>query len=428
MPIYGAVQRASADVYAQNTRMPGDPQTPSFSHRERLEKHMAAKADIETTTSEGALLENGQASGGTSDQDEKAAEPTAESKGTGWKRKCEKALKQARLIQQQLNEEKKRRQEATRERDTMRNELSRSNLAKGRLENLCRELQKHSKAVKDESLMRLKEDELKRHQVATKFQATIDDVSTKMDEYHARNEQLKLENSELATKFKGLVEQYELREDHFEKLMKQKQLELQLSDAKLAQQSLLLAEVRQRHTAEKTLLVEQSAAYQKRCEELLAQEVDLKSQLAVYTEKFDEFQKTVSKSNEAFSSFKSQMEKMSKTVKKQEKEAKMWRSRWEASNQSVMKMTEERAGHEKVVIDLKGRIEKLEKLCRALQKERNDLRSQIREQEVQLSSAKEHNSGGSFDSLLELSPSLPESAAIAASGKAGDSGEDDYKR
>ena len=89
---------------------------------------------------------------------------------------------------------------------------------------------------------------------------------------------------------------------------------------------------------------------------------------------------------------------MSKTVKKQEKEAKMWRSRWEASNQSVMKMTEEvstsprhcfvnhcfsqRAGHEKVVIDLKGRIEKLEKLCRALQKERNDLRSQIREQEV----------------------------------------------
>ena len=86
---------------------------------------------IETTTSEGALLENGQASGGTSDQDEKAAEPTAESKGTGWKRKCEKAvgqgrplsqtrvrttffqLKQARLIQQQLNEEKKRRQEAS---------------------------------------------------------------------------------------------------------------------------------------------------------------------------------------------------------------------------------------------------------------------------------------------------------------------------
>eukprot|EP00118_Oscarella_pearsei_P005715 m.26285 g.26285 ORF g.26285 m.26285 type:complete len:135 (+) comp29213_c0_seq8:42-446(+) len=111
---------------------------------------MAAKSDVEIISNGGTPSENGPGSGA-SDQEENSslhkAEP-AESKTTGWKRKCEKALKQMRLIQQQMTEEKKRRNEAVKERDSMRNDLSRANLAKGRLESLCRELQKHNKAVK----------------------------------------------------------------------------------------------------------------------------------------------------------------------------------------------------------------------------------------------------------------------------------------
>ena len=43
-------------------------------------------------------------------------------------------------------------------------------LAKSKLEGLCRELQRHNKLVKDESMARAKEDDEKRKEVTAKFQ------------------------------------------------------------------------------------------------------------------------------------------------------------------------------------------------------------------------------------------------------------------
>lgn len=65
-----------------------------------------------------------------------------------------------------------------------------------KLESLCRELQKHSKAVVGESRLRAKEEEQREN-----FQY---------------NERLQLENNELSVKLQGLAEQYEKRKG-FEK-------------------------------------------------------------------------------------------------------------------------------------------------------------------------------------------------------------------
>lgn len=59
-----------------------------------------------------------------------------------------------------------------------------------------------------------------------------------MQENYKANQQLKNENNDLAARLKGLVEQYEVREEHVEKVFKHKQLELQLAEAKMAQQHL----------------------------------------------------------------------------------------------------------------------------------------------------------------------------------------------
>jgi chromosome segregation ATPase len=185
----------------------------------------------------------------------------------------------------------------------------------------------------------------------------------------------------LASKLKNLVEQYELRETHFEKIKKQQELEVQLAEAKLAQQRVSAAEEREKNLAEKQALLTESVEHQRRCEQLTQQEIELRGQLSLYTEKFEEFQKTLTKSNEVFGTFKKEMDKMTKTIKKLEKETNMWRARWEASNCSLSEMSEERALQDKAIEALKAKNSKLESLCRAMQSERNELREQLKQQE-----------------------------------------------
>lgn len=60
-----------------------------------------------------------------------------------------------------------------REKDQLQTEHSKAILAKSKLESLCRELQRHNKLVKDESLVRAKEEEEKRKEVTNKFQVRL---------------------------------------------------------------------------------------------------------------------------------------------------------------------------------------------------------------------------------------------------------------
>ena len=103
-------------------------------------------------------------------------------------------------------------------RDIIQNEYARANLARSKLENLCRELQKHSKQVavsyycppgglisgppaevpslQEESRQRAREEEERRKEVSGKFQTTINEITMKMQEHHQRNQSLQQENME----------------------------------------------------------------------------------------------------------------------------------------------------------------------------------------------------------------------------------------
>ena len=102
-------------------------------------------------------------------------------------------------------------------RDIIQNEYARANLARSKLENLCRELQKHSKQVavsyycppgfnfwppaevpslQEESRQRAREEEERRREVSGKFQTTINEITMKMQEHHQRNQSLQHENIE----------------------------------------------------------------------------------------------------------------------------------------------------------------------------------------------------------------------------------------
>uniref|UniRef100_A0A8C7MMQ7 Taxilin alpha n=1 Tax=Oncorhynchus kisutch TaxID=8019 RepID=A0A8C7MMQ7_ONCKI len=302
---------------------------------------------------------------------------TPEEKLAGLCKKYADLLEEQRNSQKQMRVLQKKQSQLVQETDHLKKEHSKAILARSKLESLCRELQRHNRTLKEDGTQRARVEEEKRKVVTSHFQVTLNDIQAQMEQHNERNASLRLENSELAEKLKKLIQQYELREEHIDKVFKHKDLQQQLVDAKLQQAQELLLESEDRHHREKDFLLKEAVESQRMCELMKQQEVHLKQQLSLYTEKFEEFQTTLSKSNEVFTTFKQEMEKMTKKIKKLEKETTMYRSRWESSNKALLNMAEEKTLQDREFDSLQGKVGKLEKLCRALQQERNELSKKV---------------------------------------------------
>ncbi|XP_026234807.1 gamma-taxilin [Anabas testudineus] len=286
-------------------------------------------------------------------------------------------LEESRCMQKRLKALQKKQSQIVKEKIHLQGEHSKAILARSKLESLCRELQRHNKTLKEENAQRSREYEEQRKEAMLHFQMTLSDIEMQMEQHSSHNTKLRQENMELADKLKKLIEQYELREEHIDKVFKHKELQQQLMDAKLQRITEMMKEVEEKQQRERDFLLKDATESRRKCELMKEQETQLKQQLSLYMDKFEEFQSTLAKSNEVFTTFRQEMEKMTKKIKKLEKETTQWRTKWESNNQALLQMAEEktlRDGHFKA---LQGKLELLERLCRALQKERNDLNNRL---------------------------------------------------
>ncbi|KAG7465716.1 hypothetical protein MATL_G00156460 [Megalops atlanticus] len=294
-------------------------------------------------------------------------------------RKHAELLEEHRAEQKQLKALQKKLVQVMKEKDQLQGEHSRAVLARSKLEGLCRELQRHNKTLKEETLQRCREDDLKRKEITTHFQSTLTDIQAQIEEHSDRNTKLCKENSDLAEKLKSLIAQYDKREENLEKVFKHRDLQQKLAETKLQQANLLLKDAEEKHKIEKEHLLKQAAEYKLQVKLLKEQEKEMKVQLAMYSEKFEEFQGTVSKSNGVYASFKQDMDKMAKKMRKLEKEANAWKSRFEGCNKALLDMVEEKTLRDKEFELFTVKTQKLEKLCRALQEERKDLQQKLQQ-------------------------------------------------
>ena len=79
----------------------------------------------------------------------------------------------------------------------------------------------------------------------------------------------------------------------------------------------------------------------KKCEELAASELSLRSQVQMYSERYQEFQNAIQQSSQMVTSCHTEIEKMGKKIKKLEKERNDFRHRWEITEQSQKKSVED---------------------------------------------------------------------------------------
>ncbi|KAM6459899.1 beta-taxilin [Liasis olivaceus] len=293
--------------------------------------------------------------------------------------------KYAELLEEHRSEQKKlkclqkRQTQLIKEKDQLQSEHSRAILARSKLEGLCRELQRHNKTLKEETLQRAREEEEKRKEITNHFQGTLNDIQAQIEQQSERNMKLCQENTELAEKLKSIIDQYEVREEHLDKIFKHRELQQKLVDAKLEQSQEVMKEAEERHQREKEYLLNQAAEWKLQAKMLKEQETVLQAQLTLYSDRFEEFQKTLTKSNEVFASFKQEMDKMTKKMKKLEKDTATWKARFENCNKALLDMIEEKAMRAKEYECFVVKIQRLENLCRALQDERNVLYKKIKE-------------------------------------------------
>ncbi|KAM5181751.1 gamma-taxilin [Mantella aurantiaca] len=286
-------------------------------------------------------------------------------------------LEESRNFQKQMKILQKKQSQVIKEKVHLQSEHSKAILARSKLESLCRELQRHNKTLKEDNLHQAREYEEERKEATAHFQMTLNEIQAQMEQHDVYNAKLRQENAELGDKLKKLIEQYALREEHIDKVFKHKELQQQLIDAKLQQTAQLMKEAEERHQREREFLLNEATETRQKFEELKQQETQLKQQLSLYMDKFEEFQTTMAKSNELFTTFRQEMEKMTKKIKKLEKETIIWRTKWENNNKALLQMAEEKTVRDKTHKALQVKLERLEKLCRALQTERNELNKKI---------------------------------------------------
>ncbi|XP_030054397.1 beta-taxilin [Microcaecilia unicolor] len=294
-------------------------------------------------------------------------------------KKYAELLEEHRTEQKQLRQLQKKLTQIVKEKDQLQSEHSRAILSRSKLESLCRELQRHNKTLKEETLQRAREDEEKRKEITNHFQATLTDIQAQIQQQSERNIKLCQDNAELADKLKSISEQYDVREESLDKIFKHRDLQQKLVDARLEQAQELMKEAEERHQREKDYLLNQAAEWKLQTKMLKEQETVLKAQITLYSERFEEFQSSLKKSNEVFTCFKEEMDKMTKKMRKLEKETVTWKSRFENCNKALLDMIEEKAMRTKEYECFVVKIQRLEKLCRALQEERMELYKKIKE-------------------------------------------------
>lgn len=303
-----------------------------------------------------------------------------------------------------------------REREQLQAENGKGVLARSRLEELCRELQRQNKQVKEESQRKVREEEERRKEVAGKFQGTLSEVSALLQQNNEKNNKLRDENAEMARRLQTLCDQYALREQHLEKLAKQYDIERQLNEAKLTKERVDHADEKEKMLREKQQLLLDLTEYQKKCQGMQAEEMALRHQLSMYTDKYDDFQKALAQSNRTFGGFKEQMDAMTKKLKNLEKETQTWKQRWEKSNKALMDMAGEKQSRDASLAAATKQVAQLEKLCRALQTERQTLIAQLKQKsentqpEETLSADSTATELESADETVEVAAAAPESA------------------
>ncbi|ORY48614.1 hypothetical protein BCR33DRAFT_714355 [Rhizoclosmatium globosum] len=272
----------------------------------------------------------------------------------------------------------KRQDAEKKEKEAMKADLHKVNIQKQKVENICRELQKENKRIKDKCEAIIQSQQQQREELSTKFVSTISEIRSEITQVKTvvgipdspeTTDSISIASvydSAIKDKLLNFFSQWSAREKQFEAVIKTNEMEMRLLESRLESQRQMTNQ-----EAERVLGLRSQVA------SFLSTERDLRRQLQIYVDKFRQVEETLNKSNELFSTFRIEMEAMTMKTKRLETDNVNLKARLEAINNSMIQIAQERNKTRKIIDAARFGKEKLEGLCRALQAERNELRKRL---------------------------------------------------
>ncbi|XP_063928146.1 alpha-taxilin isoform X2 [Zophobas morio] len=257
------------------------------------------------------------------------------------------------------------------EMDHNQTELAKSIVARARLENLCRELQKQNKQIKEENMAKIKEEEERRKEVSLKFADKLNDINSMMEDNKEKSDKLREENLKMTAKLADLYAQFQKREEDISKMSQQLELERQFSQATLTKMELEIKAEKELHLQEQTLMKGNLEKSEANCAVLLSTVKGLQDHIDVYKHQYEDFESTMSKSTKVFDNFKFEIANMTKQVNHLEEECLSWKQKFQQSMKALVEMSEQKKGQDAHLRSVDKKIEQLNKLCRQLQSDRS---------------------------------------------------------
>ncbi|KAJ3187462.1 hypothetical protein HDU85_006750 [Gaertneriomyces sp. JEL0708] len=285
---------------------------------------------------------------------------------------------------------KRRLEVANKDKDLAKSEHSKLSTQTNKLSTLCRELQKENKRIKEESKRLAVTEQQKREELSAKFESTIWEIKNRMEE-EGHEKRRRVEDSQvLKSKFKSFLEQYTLRERHYHSILKSRDLEIQLLEAKLQSCQSSIA-----------LVGAENAALKEQVSRARTVETELRGQLGIYVEKFRQVEETLEKSHDLFGGFRREMEQMTKKSKRLERDNASYKLKCDTMNKNLLEMAEERAKMQGALEQANQAKQKLEGLCRALQEERRTEREKRKSESQPPSDSGASDEQASHEDVLE---------------------------
>eukprot|EP00092_Neocalanus_flemingeri_P007036 GFUD01007599.1.p1 GENE.GFUD01007599.1~~GFUD01007599.1.p1 ORF type:complete len:360 (+),score=139.28 GFUD01007599.1:57-1136(+) len=240
-------------------------------------------------------------------------------------------------------------------------------------------LKKQIDLVKQESLLRLQEEQSKREQSMGGYQNTMGELSVLLETHQEKNTSLKDQNVNMSDQMTLLVKETEKREGQIQQMQMEFQLQLKLLEHQVAKAQIEKAEVKADMTQDRLVIMKDLAAERDRNFKLDETVQLLKKQAEIYQKQMGELQRGAGDSTRSFEFFKTQIEKLTDQMVQLEKESAQWKEKSEMSSSQVAKMSLSTMDKEKEMILIKSKLESMIKLNKTLSTERAELLEKVKQ-------------------------------------------------
>jgi len=254
--------------------------------------------------------------------------------------------------------------------------------AKEAIKTLNEAYKKQIELVREESHLRLEEEQAKRQAGMGGYTSTMTELSSLLETHTAQNSKLRDQNTGMGEQMKKLINESEKRDEYVKRVSTEAQLQITLLQHQVQKAQIEKAEIKADMTKER-LEISQDLLLEKERTRNLEEQVRLfREQAETYQAQMEELQAGAGQSNKSFQHFKTQIDKLTNAMGQLEKDTQQWRQKYEVSSGQVKKMNTASMEREKEVTALKKKLDSMVKLNKTLTEERASLQKKIKQTDV----------------------------------------------